>query len=307
MNFKMERKNLDLFSLVAMVILCAIWGLQQVSIKSIALDISPVLQGAIRSVIATIAVYVLIYKKNIPLYLSRSVFKYGALAGLLFGLEFLFVNEGLRYTSASHISVFIYTSPIFSALIIGYFLPEERLSIRQWIGILICLTGVLVAFFMGGFHTTTTSLKGDIFGLLAGLSLGATTAVIRCTKLAYAPATHILYFQVLGASIMLGFYAILSNQLTFKFSLFSMSNIIFQGLVVSFASFLMWFYIIKKYYVSQVGNIGFLTPVFGVSFSILLLGEQLSHSFIMGSFLVLIGVFILSLPRKKIISQEKKE
>ena len=63
----------------------------------------------------------------------------------------------------------------------------------------------------------------------------------------------------------------------------------------------------KKYYVSQVGNIEFLTPVFGVLFSILLLEEQLSHSFIIGSFLVLIGVLILSLPRKKIISQEKKE
>ncbi|MDO7426476.1 DMT family transporter [Acinetobacter baumannii] len=303
----MERKNLDLFSVVAMIILCAIWGLQQVSIKFIAYDISPVLQGAIRSVIATIAVYIVIYIKNTPLYLSRSVFKYGALAGLLFGLEFLFVNEGLRYTSAAHISVFIYTSPIFTILIIGYFLPDERLSIRQWVGIVICLIGVLVAFFMGGFHNTTTSLKGDILGLLAGLSLGATTAVIRCTKLAYAPATHILYFQVLGASIMLGIYAVLSNQLIFKFSLFAISNILFQGLIVSFASFLVWFYIIKKYYVSQVGNIGFLTPVFGVLFSILLLEEQLSHIFIIGSFLVLIGILILSLPRKKIVSQEKKE
>ncbi|CAI3132934.1 putative cystine transporter YijE [Acinetobacter calcoaceticus] len=235
------------------------------------------------------------------------MFKYGALAGLLFGLEFLFVNEGLRYTSAAHISVFIYTSPIFAALIIGYFLPEERLSIRQWIGILICLIGILVAFFMNGFQTTTTSLKGDILGLLAGLSLGATTAVIRCTKLAYAPATHILYFQVLGASMLLGPYAILTNQIMFKFSFFSMSNILFQGLIVSFASFLMWFYIIKNYYVSQVGNIGFLTPVFGVLFSILLLGEQLSHSFITGGFFVLIGVLVLSLPRKNLISQEKKE
>ncbi|CAI3132914.1 hypothetical protein MWMV8_MWMV8_03509 [Acinetobacter calcoaceticus] len=59
----MQRKKIDLFSVGVMVILCAIWGLQQVSIKSIALDISPVLQGTIRSVIATIAVYILIHKK----------------------------------------------------------------------------------------------------------------------------------------------------------------------------------------------------------------------------------------------------
>lgn len=124
----MKRKQIDLFAVVSMIILCAIWGLQQVSIKSIIFDISPMLQGAIRSLIATLAVYVLIQFRKIPLSLSTSVYKYGALAGLLFGLEFLFVNEGLKYTSAAHISVFIYTSPIFAVLGMGLFVPEERLT-----------------------------------------------------------------------------------------------------------------------------------------------------------------------------------
>lgn len=298
----MKRKQIDLFAVVSMIILCAIWGLQQVSIKSIIFDISPVLQGAIRSLIATLAVYVLIQFRKIPLSLSASVYKYGALAGLLFGLEFLFVNEGLKYTSAAHISVFIYTSPIFAVLGMGLFLPEERLNSKQWGGVLLCFIGILIALFWG--HQSTgdqTSLKGDLLGLLAGLSLGATTIVIRCTKLGYAPATHVLFFQVLGATLLLGIYAVLTNQLNFKVTFLSISNLLFQGLIVSFASFLMWFHLIKTYYVSQVGNIGFLTPIFGVIFSVLLLGEKLTFSFMVGGIFVVLGVIYLSLsPIKKI-------
>lgn len=300
----MERKKIDLYAVVSMIILCAIWGLQQVSIKSIIFDISPVLQGAIRSLIATLAVYILIRYQKIPLSLSASVYKYGALAGLLFGLEFLFVNEGLKYTSAAHISVFIYTSPIFAVLGMGLFLPEERLASKQWGGVLLCFMGILIALFWG--HQSTgdqTSFKGDLLGLLAGLSLGATTVVIRCTKLGYAPATHVLFFQVLGATLLLGIYAVITNQLNFKVTLFSISNLLFQGLIVSFASFLMWFHLIRTYYVSQVGNIGFLTPIFGVIFSVLLLGEKLTISFMIGGFFVVLGVIYLSFsPKEKIES-----
>ena len=293
------RKPIDSFAIISMIILCMIWGLQQVSIKFILVDVAPVLQGAIRSIIATIAIYIVIRVKKTPLALSRSVYKYGALAGLLFGLEFLFVNEGLRYTTASHISVFTYTSPIFAALGMGWLLPEERLSVRQWLGIAICVMGIAIAFLYGGSGFNSTTLRGDLYGLLAGVSLGATTVVIRSTPLGYAPATHVLYFQVLGASIMLSLYALLTKQYHFTLSGFVIANILFQGLVVSFASFLMWFFLIKRYYVSQVGNLGFLTPIFGVVFSILLLNEKLSSSFMVGSLCVIFGVVFISLSRAK--------
>ena len=39
----------------------------------------------------------------------------GLLAGSLFGLEFFFISEGLQLTSAAHMSVFLYTAPIFTA------------------------------------------------------------------------------------------------------------------------------------------------------------------------------------------------
>ena len=49
------RKNLDVNALATVSILCLVWGFQQVAIKSIALQVEPVLQAAIRSGLSSTA------------------------------------------------------------------------------------------------------------------------------------------------------------------------------------------------------------------------------------------------------------
>ncbi|RCI69742.1 EamA/RhaT family transporter, partial [Pseudomonas aeruginosa] len=46
------RKSADAFAFQTMLLLCVIWGIQQVTIKWAATDIAPVMQAAIRSGIA---------------------------------------------------------------------------------------------------------------------------------------------------------------------------------------------------------------------------------------------------------------
>lgn len=98
----MPRKGADLFLFQLMLLLCAIWGSQQVAIKLAASDIAPLLQVVWRSAIAAVLVGLfLLWQGGWRGWLS-STWRAGLLAGSLFGLEFLFIAEGLRYTSASH-------------------------------------------------------------------------------------------------------------------------------------------------------------------------------------------------------------
>ena len=70
------------------------------------------------------------------------------LVGLCFTGEFFFVSEGLRFTSAAHMSVLLYTAPLFSAVGLAVKLPEERLNVIQWTGLLLAFCGILVAFLL---------------------------------------------------------------------------------------------------------------------------------------------------------------
>ena len=68
----------------------------------------------------------------------------------------------------------------------------------------------------------------------------------------------------------------------------------FQSLVVSFASFLAWCWLLRRYLASQLGVFSFLTPLFGVLLGVWLLGESLEPQFIAGSGFVLAGIGMVS-------------
>ena len=125
----------------------------------------------------------------------------GALAGVLFALEYLLVAEALRHTSAAHTVVLLYTAPLFAALGLHLHLPAERLSRAQWLGIGLAFAGVALAF-LGG-NTLPAAWWGDALALLAELCWGLTTVVIRLTRLASTAPAQTLLYQLLAAALLL--------------------------------------------------------------------------------------------------------
>jgi drug/metabolite transporter (DMT)-like permease len=65
-------------------------------------------------------------------------------------------------------------------------------------------------------------------------------------------------------------------------------------LVVSFASFLVWFWLLRKYLASRLGVFSFLTPLFGIVFGAWLLNEPIEASFLLGALPVLMGIILVS-------------
>lgn len=210
-----SRRNTDAFALQVMLVLCLIWGIQQVMIKWAAPDIAPVMQQAMRSGMAAVLVGLLMCFRG-GWDQVASTWRGGLLAGALFGLEFLFIAEGLKLTSAAHMSVFLYTAPVFTALGLHFMLPSERLRPLQWLGILLAFGGIAFAF-AGGISLAQLDgrmLLGDAFGVLAGLAWGATTVVVRASRLSEAPATLTLFYQLAVGFVGLLLIAVASGQVT---------------------------------------------------------------------------------------------
>ena len=280
-----------------MFFLCMIWGLQQVILKAAASDISPLLQIALRSGVAALLVGLLMFFRGERVALKDGAWRPGLLVGFLFALEFLFVGEGLRYTNASHVVVFLYTAPIFAALGLHWKLPVERLQLLQWIGILLAFIGIAIAFFGRGSTLSGSPLNtqlGDFLALLAGIAWGATTVVIRCSSLSRTSATQTLLYQLLGAFVLLMLAAIWLGQTGFHNTPLAWGSLLFQSLVVSFASFLVWFWLLRNYIASRLGVFSFMTPLFGMGFGMLLLNEALEPGFFAGSLFVLAGIMLVS-------------
>jgi drug/metabolite transporter (DMT)-like permease len=291
------RKALDQQAIGLMLVLCVIWGLQQVVLKATASDIAPVMQIGLRSGVAAVLVGLLMWVRGERMDVRDGTWRPGVIVGLLFGLEFLLVGEGLRHTSASHMAVFLYTAPIFAALGLHWKLPAERLGAVQWFGIALAFGGIAEAFFgrnQPQAAEPTNMLWGDFLGLMAGIAWGATTMVVRTTALSKAPATQTLLYQLVGAFVLLMGAAWLSGQAHFKPTPQVWASLAFHSLIVSFASFLVWFWLLRNYLASRLGVFSFLTPLFGVVFGAWLLSEPIEISFVLGAIPVLAGIVLVS-------------
>ncbi|WP_462383929.1 DMT family transporter [Pseudomonas sp. Marseille-QA0892] len=291
------RSNSDALSVGMMFGLCAIWGLQQVAIKWAAADIAPVMQAALRSGLSAVLVALLITAVREWRHMNARTWRPGLAAGALFCLEFFCIALGLQYTTAGHMVVFLYTAPIFVALGLHMLQPSERLKPLQWLGVGVCFVGIAVAF-GGGIDTgaiNSRMLIGDALGVLAGLLWGMTTITVRVTSLSETPPAVTLFYQlgVAFAGLLLiawGIGQIGHVQLTAV----SISSVAFQGVVVSFMSFLLWFWLLRRYRASDLSILSFMAPMYGVAFGVWLLGEPLEPSFVLGALMVLSGITLVS-------------
>lgn len=291
------RKPLDLPVSGIMTGLTMIWGLQQIFLKLVTADIAPILQLALRSGGAALLIMLLFHQQIFKGFFSTELLKAGCKVAVLFSLEFLLLGESLNYTYASHSVILLYTAPIFVALALHYHLASERLQPLQWLGIAITFSGLLVAFLWQNpshAHSVQQVLWGDLLALGAGIAYAATTISIKLSPLSEAPAAQTLSYQLIGGFIFLSLWAVCMGKTHIHFTAMVISSLVFQTVLVASASYLAWFWLLKRYVASGLGIFSFLTPIFGVIFSVLLLHEQVEAHFIVGAVTVLIGIFIMN-------------
>lgn len=280
-----------------MTMLCLLWSLQQITLKATATDFSPMLHIAIRSGLSAALVALLMAWRGERLTVADGIWRPGVLVGTLFAFEYLVVAEALRLTSAAHVVVFLYTSPLFAGLGLHWKLPAERLDPLQWLGVGLAFGGVAVAFLLRDPQASADwqrMLLGDALALLGGASWGATTVVIRTTRIHQLPATQSLLYQLLMAFVVLLPAAWLTGQTIFHPGPAVWANLGFQAVIVSFLSFLLWFWMLRRYLASRLGVLSFMTPMFGVVLGAWLLSEPIEPSFLTGAVLVLGGVGLVS-------------
>jgi drug/metabolite transporter (DMT)-like permease len=295
-----SRLALDGRAYALMVGCSVLWGLQQVAVKLALPDVSPVMQGGLRSIVATALLLVWARTRSLRLFERDGTLGPGLLAGALFASEFFLIYYGLPHTTASRMIVFLYLAPCLTALGLALFVPGERLSAVQWIGTLIAFGGIVVGFADGLAGGRAGTLVGDACGVLGAAFWAATTVVIRATRLGRASATKTLGYQLGISALLLPLFSLaLGEPGVMRLTLVSASSLVYQAVVVAFASYLIWFWLLTRYLAGRLAVFGFLTPMAGVLFGVLLLDERLTPVFGLGALLVGAGIVLVNAPRAR--------
>lgn len=272
----LRHDRLDARAVVILLTCCVLWGLNQVAAKAALAEVPPLTQAALRSLGAAALVLGWARWRGIALFGTDGTLRGGLLAGALFAAEFACIFVGLQFTSASRMAVFIYMSPFVVALGMPLLSRSERLSVPQWAGLALAFLGVAWAFaegFAPGAVAPPRQWLGDALGLGAALLWGATTLAIRGTAL----AEKTLLYQLAVSGALLALAAVAAGERwPATWGTVSLASMAFQTVVVSFASYLAWFWLVRHYPAARIAAFTLLTPVAGLFAGVLILGEALT-------------------------------
>ena len=294
-----RRHHLDSTAVSLLLVCCAFWGLQQILIKTTVTEVPPLWQATIRMIGATAMLWLWCALRGVRLFERDGTLGGGLLAGVLFASEFACIYLGLQHTTASRLTVFLYTSPFFVALLLPRFVPSERLGGVQWLGLGLAFVGVVVAFAESLGHTQASRLHGDALGLAAGALWGLTTLAIRATRLGQASAEKTLFYQLGVTSLVAPLLSLLlGERWSLHYSAYAWTSIALQTAIGAFASYLAWMWLLRHYPATRISSFTFLTPLFALIFGVALLGEPLTAQLLLA--LAGVGFGILLVNRRRL-------
>ncbi len=294
-----EKQILDLTAITILVVLCVSWGLQQVAIKVANSGVSPLFQSAIRSVGATVLVWIWMAARRESMLERDGTLWWGIAAGLLFSGEFILIYWGLEFTHASRAVIFLYMSPFVVALGAQLFVPGEHLRVIQVLGLCCAFAGIIVAFRESLSYPTYRMLIGDTMLAGAAVFWGATTVLIKASPLARIKPSKTLMYQLAVSAVVLPLGSLAKREPgIFQMTPLIAGSLVYQTIWVAFITYLAWFWLIRHYPPSRLASFTFLTPFFGVIAGGLLLNEPITRNLLMALVLVGMGIYLVNRPVK---------
>ena len=294
MNPAQRKDHLDGLAVGILLACCMFWGLQQILVKAILHEVAPLVQASLRCIGASLLLMLWCRLRGIRLFERDGSLWAGLLAGALFAAEFACIYLGLRQTTASRLTVFLYTSPFWVAALVPLFVRSERLRPVQWLGLACAFMAVAFAM-REGLSAGGGGAIGDLLGLAAGALWGLTTVAIRATGLTRISAEKLLFYQIGTTALSLPWLSLaLGETWSLDWSAMAWGSILAQTVIGAFASYLAWMWMLGRYPATRISVFVFLTPLFALLFGTLLLGETVTSTLLLALGLVALGIVLVN-------------
>jgi drug/metabolite transporter (DMT)-like permease len=208
---------------------------------------------------------------------------------------FLSENSGLKYTTSSIAGVMIACIPVLVA-ILGTFILKEKPNKRQVISIIVSIAGVLLLLLLGGGLNTSGQLKGIIFLSGAVISGAMYNIFSRKASKLFTP-TEITYVMMCVGTIAFGIIFVLDGVINSHFSTIKVLNfntiiaILYLGVLSSVGAFLLANYTLSKLPAAQTSVFANLVTVVAVIAGVFFRNEAFGVYQLVGSIMIIAGVF----------------
>jgi drug/metabolite transporter (DMT)-like permease len=286
---------LQFYILIALVTF--LWGLSFPTMKIGLGVMQPFTFLLLRSVVSAAAIFGLIFIRrgaSAPPK-GRPEFWWNT---ILHNTMFVLLYYGAAITTSGRTSVLLYTQPLFYAALAVWLIPSERLGMRSVLGFVAAFIGIVVMFGEKLGAGGAGALLGDALVILAALVWGIQSLYLRQRLKGIDPFRIAAWTQLVAVPLFFVFALI--GRL--EFPDFSDGAVIvavgYNGLVGTGLVMVLWVRLLADYPPTRVSAFMFLTPVFGLFMSSLILSESLTGFVLAGATLVAAGIYFVNTDRR---------
>ena len=278
----------------------AIWGSTFVFTKMLLLNgLSPAQIFTLRFMIAYVLLlaFELVTRRQSFRLVSRSwrdelmLLLLGVSGGSLY---FLTENAAMLYTTATNTSLIVCSCPLFAMLLIALvYRKSERFTGVQVVGSLLACLGMAVVV-MNGHFVLHLSPVGDLLAFAACLCWAVYSLLMKAVTERYSTffITRKVFFY--GLLTILPYYVVFPGfpSVEVIFSRGVIWNLLFLSVVASMVCFLVWNWVIRRLGAVIATNWVYFNPITTILFAWWLLHEQITPWFLLGTVLILTGMFL---------------
>lgn len=198
---------------------------------------------------------------------------------------------------ASKTAVLTFTMPMWVALMSWPFL-QEKLTLWQWISVVICILGIIFVFNPLNIENNSTS---TLLALASGFTWACGAILSKRIHFKFPKIDLLIMtaWQMLWGSIPLLVIALLIKNEPIIWNYSFLSILCFNAIFVNAIAYLLWFYALRQLQASTVSMLALLTPISGAISAYFLLDEVPNFAESIGFSLILSGLFLLLFYKSK--------
>ena len=286
----------QIFAVIAVVLLSVIWG-TNVPYMKVALNFSgPAEFAFLRNFFGAIILFVILFFLKKPIFIKEApklfvlgIFQTAGFTG--------FLIWALMEGGASKTAVLTFTMPMWVALMSWPFL-QEKLTLWQWISVIICVLGIIFVFNPLNIENNSTS---TLLALASGFTWACGAILSKRIHFKFPKIDLLIMtaWQMLWGSIPLLVIALLIKNEPIIWNYSFLSILCFNAIFVNAIAYLLWFYALRQLQASTVSMLALLTPISGAISAYFLLDEVPNFSESIGFSLILSGLFLLLFYKSK--------
>lgn len=279
-------------AVLSLIVANLIWGAAPPIFKWSLEDIQPFTLAFLRFSLAAVIIFPFVHKKLKIHSKDWPILIFLSMIGLTFNIAYYFV--GLKLSSSINVPIISSAAPIFIIIGSAFFLHEKpKRKVIQ--GTLISLIGVLLIVIRPMFEKgVDSSLVGNLlFVVSMGLSVFF-TLLLKEIAYKYNPlALTFWIFLITSLSLLpLVFFEASQTSRLLTLDAKSIIGIVFGAVLCSAVAYTLEVFAIKYISANEVAVFSYTDPVIAIIIAKPLLGETVTNTFVIGSILVFLGIFI---------------